>query len=235
MKTKNLIKNIVIFLIALIIYHVLFFALPFVHTPTFWGAYIFGTVAILAQIGVAVLSFHGSDTLRKKVYAFPISRMGIMYLIVQLLISVIFSTIASLRDNLPGWIVYVVSGIVLGVFTILVLLTDTARDKIQEIEDDEERQTAQIKTFRVNIDSIVRGVNDPELLKTLRKLSDTARYSDPVSTEELYPIEAEITGKIRELNDRIGWGDIDGAKALAVRIINLFEDRNALCKMYKRK
>ncbi|MGN1442782.1 MAG: hypothetical protein ACI4XE_02930 [Acutalibacteraceae bacterium] len=232
---KNTIKNVAIFIIVLIIFNVIFFAIPFMHTATFWGAYIFGTIAILAQIGVAALSYINTNTLKKKVYAFPIVRMGIIYLAVQLVISLAFSAVSTFYDKLPGWIIYVVSVIVLGVFTILVLLTDTTRDKILEIEEEEERQTAQIKTFRVNIDSITRGVDDPGLLKTLQKLSDTAKYSDPVSSEPLYPIEAEITEKIDELGNLIQAGDIEEAKTLAEKVIDLFEDRNAQCKMYKTK
>lgn len=107
--------------------------------------------------------------------------------------------------------------------------------KIVEIEEEEERQTQQIKTFRVNIDSLVRGVDDPVLLKVLGRLSDTAKYSDPVSSEPLYPIEAEITNKIGELGNLIRSGDIEEAKVLAEKVIDLFEDRNAQCKMYKKK
>lgn len=232
---KKLTKSIIIFITVLIIYNVIFFAIPFTHSATFWGAYLFGTIAILAQIGVAALSCSNTNTLKKKVYAFPIVRMGMIYLVVQLVVSLAFSAVSTFYDKLPGWIIYVVSVIVLGVFTILVLLTDTTRDKIVEIEEEEERQTQQIKTFRVNIDSITRGVDDPGLLKVLSRLSDTAKYSDPVSSEPLYPIEAEITEKIDELGDLIQSGYIEEAKKLAEKVIDLFEDRNAQCKMYKTK
>lgn len=232
---KKLTKSIIIFITVLILYNVIFFAIPFTHSATFWGAYLFGTIAILAQVGVAFIALKREITTREEVYAFPIMRMGFLYLVVQLAFSLIFSVVSTFYDKLPGWIIYVVSVIVLGVFTILVLLTDTTRDKIVEIEEEEERQTQQIKTFRVNIDSITRGVDDPGLLKVLGRLSDTAKYSDPVSSEPLYPIEAEITEKIDELRVLIQSGDNREAKALAEKVIDLFEDRNAQCKMYKTK
>lgn len=232
---KKLTKSIIIFITVLILYNVIFFAIPFTHSATFWGAYLFGTIAILAQVGVVFIALKREITTREEVYAFPIMRMGFLYLAVQLAFSLVFSVVSTFYDKLPGWIIYVVSVIVLGVFTILVLLTDTTRDKIVEIEEEEERQTVQIKTFRVNIDSLVRGVDDPGLLKVLSRLSDSAKYSDPVSSEPLYPIEAEITEKIDELRDLIQSGDNREAKALAEKVIDLFEDRNAQCKMYKTK
>ena len=232
---KSTIKNLTIFAVVLVIYNVISFAIPFKHTPTFWGAYAFGMIAILLQIGIVLLAANGAETLRKKVYAFPVFRMGIIYLAVQLGVSLVFSVIANFAENFPGWIIYVVSVIVLGVFIILVLLTDTAKEEIIKLEEEEERQTVQVKTFRINIDSIMRRADDKELQKALEKLSDTAKYSDPVSCEELYAIESEITDKIGELGSLVRAGENDEAKTLTEQIIDLFEDRNAQCKVYKRR
>ena len=232
---KNTIKNLSIFAVIFVIYNVISFAIPFKHTSTFWGAYIFGVIAILLQIAIVMLAANGAESLRKKVYSFPVFRMGIIYLAVQLGVSLIFSVSATFIESFPGWIISVVSVIVLGVFVILVLLTDTARDEIVKIEEEEERHTVQIKTFRINIDSIMRRVDDKDLLKLLEKLSDTAKYSDPVSCEELYAIENEITDKIAELGTAVQNGEIALAKALVEQVVDLFDDRNAQCKMYKRK
>lgn len=232
---KNTIKNLTIFAVALVIYNVISFAIPFKHTSTFWGAYIFGMVAIILQIGIIILAANGAETLRKKVYAFPVFRMGLIYLAVQLGVSLVFTMLANFIENFPGWIIYVVSVIVLGVFVILVLLTDTAKDEIIKLEEEEERQTIQIKTFRINIDSLMRRVDDKDLLKVLEKLSDTAKYSDPVSCEELYDIENEITDKIGQLGELIKANDVEQAEALAEETIDLFDDRNAQCKAFKRK
>ena len=232
---KSTIKNLTIFAVVLVIYNVVSFAIPFKHTPTFWGAYAFGMIAILLQLGIVLLAANGAETLRKKVYAFPVFRMGIIYLAVQLGVSLVFTVAANFIENFPGWIIYVISVIVLGIFIILVLLTDTAKEEIIKLEEEEERQTVQVKTFRINIDSIMRRADDKELLKLLEKLSDTARYSDPVSCEELYAIENEITEKIGELGSLVRAGETDDAKALTEQIIDLFEDRNAQCKVYKRR
>ncbi len=232
---KSTIKNLTIFAVVLVIYNVISFAIPFKHTPTFWGAYAFGMIAVLLQLGIVLLAANGAETLRKKVYAFPVFRMGIIYLAVQLGVSLVFTVAANFIENFPGWIIYVISVIVLGVFIILVLLTDTAKEEIIKLEEEEERQTVQVKTFRINIDSIMRRAEDKDLLKLLEKLSDTARYSDPVSCEELYAIESEITDKIGELGTVVKAGDVSYAKDLTEQIIDLFEDRNAQCKAYKRR
>lgn len=231
---KNIIKSIVIFAIVLAIYNIIFWVIPFKHDGIFTGAYIFGTVAILAQIGVLLLASSGATTLHKKIYGFPILRMGVIYLVIQLVISLVFSILTSFIEGIPVWIIYIISAILLGVFIILTLLTDTARDKIVEIEEEEERQTRQVKLFRINIDSLMRRADDKELIAKLSKLSDIAKYSDPVSNESLYDIEAEINDKIISLTSCVNSGDVENAKELAEQAIELFEDRNAMCKVTKR-
>ena len=231
---KATVKTTIIYLIVLLIYNVLFWVIPFKHDSIFIGAYVLGTVAILAQVAVLFLANSGATSLKKKVYAFPIIRMGIIYLVVQLIISVAFAITTTFVEGIPTWIIYVISAVILGIFTIFTLLTDTARDEIVKIEDEEERNTVQVKTFRINIDRILRRANDAELLKKLNKLSDIARYSDPVSSEELVEIEEEITEKITEIEYALRINNIESAKFLTEQAINLFEDRNDMCKTYKK-
>ena len=231
---KSTVNNSIIFVIALCIYNVIIFAIPFEHTEVFWASYIFAMIAMVSQIGVSALAFCGTQSTREKLYAYPIQSMGLKYVAVQLAISLIFAITTFFTEDIPAWAVYVIGVVVLGVFAVLVLFADTARNTIVEFEQQAQQQTVQMKTFRVNVDSVLRRVEDPELKKVVNKLSETAKYSDPVSVEALYPVEAEITRKINELYDAVERNDIVSAKGLAVEAIRLFEDRNAQCKMYKK-
>ncbi len=234
MNKKKITTNIAIYAIVLVIYNLITFSIPFKREGVFWPAYIFGLVAIFAQVGVEVLALFGKKTLKEKVYTFPIFKLGFVYLAIQLVISLVFFIVTLFTDAFPTWIVWIAGAILLCVFIILVLLADTTRDVIEEIEEEEERQTKQVKTFRISIDSVMRRVDDKELLAKLIKLSDIAKYSDPVSNESLYEIEAEITDKITALTACVNGGETENAMALAEQAIDLFEDRNAMCKASKR-
>ena len=232
--SKNMIKTIAIYAIVIIIVNLIVFSIPFEHTSTFWAGYIFSMVAILSQIAVAFLATSNSKGLKGKVYAFPIFKMGAIYLGAQLALSLVFFIVATFIEDFPSWIAWVICTILLGVFAILVLLTDTARDGIVKIEEEEERKTAQVKYFRVNIDNIARRATDKELCAVLDKLSETAKYSDPVSNEHLAEAELRIQQAVSALGDAVVSNNVDLAKEIAADTIKLFEDRNALCKMYKR-
>lgn len=234
--TKSIIRNISIFVIALALYNLVIFAIPFEHTEVFWGAYIFAMLAILSQLGIYTLAFCGADTIRKKLYAAPVQNMGFIYLAVQLIVSLVLSIATTfMEDDIPTWIVYIIGALIFGVFTILILLVDSTRDRIVNFEEKADQQTIQVRSFRVNVDSILRRVTDPELKNIVHRLSETAKYSDPVSSEELYPVEAEITRKINELYNAVESNDIYSAKAIANEAIILFQDRNAQCKLYKKR
>lgn len=232
--SKNTVKTIAIYAIVLVIVNLIVFSIPFEHNSAFWAGYIFSMVAILAQIAVAFLAMSNAVGIKKKVYTFPIFKMGAIYLAVQLCISLVLFIVATFVEEFPSWIAWVVCIIVLGIFTILVLLTDTTRDEIIKIEDETEIKTAQVKYFRVNIDNIARRATDNELRAVLEKLADTARYSDPVSNDNLVETENRIQQNILALEDAVISNNIQCAKEIATNTIVLFEDRNALCKLYKK-
>lgn len=236
MNSKKITVNVIIYAIVFAIYNILAFAIPFDREiDIFWPAYLFGGLSIVTQIGVSVLGLCGTQSLRDKVYAHPVVALGYIYAGVQLVLSFIFFVMTFFVDNdFPIWLVWVLCTVLFGVFVILVLVNDSTRDNVTKIEEETARKTAQVKTFRVSVDSILRRVEDRELYALVYKLSEIAKYSDPVSNEALYDIEAEITDKITSVIACVNSGDVANAKAFTLQAIDLFEDRNALCKMTKR-
>lgn len=234
MNNKKTLVNVIFYAIAFSVYNIIAFAVPFVREGVFWTAYVFGLVAIVSQIAFSVLAFCGTQSIKEKLYAHPVSVFGTVYAIIQLIISFVLFFVPFFTDEFPTWIVWVICPILLGVFIVLVFATDSARDTVNKIDEETERQTIQVKTFRVSVDSILRRVQDRELYALVSKLSDIAKYSDPVSNESLYDIEAEITDKITSIIACVNSGDVQNAKIFTQQAIDLFEDRNALCKMTKR-
>ena len=90
-----------------------------------------------------------------------------------------------------------------------------------------------MKTFRADLSNIVELCEEQELKKTLRKLSEEFTYSDPVSSPELAPYEAQILEKISVLKQQVSDQD-NAAKATAEELFELLADRNRRCKLLKR-
>ena len=110
---KNKIRFFAALAIVLVVYNVLAFAIPFPKNGCFWGAWVFGLVAILAQAAFLLLAFQHGDGAKSKFYGFPVARVGIAYLCVQLALSFLFMGLAFVKC--PAWIPVVLSVILLAV------------------------------------------------------------------------------------------------------------------------
>ena len=92
---KNEIRGYIVDAILLIVFSVIAFAAPFAKTGVFWMAYLFGVIAIAYQIYVFQISFNQGDDVKSKFYGFPIARVGVIYLAVQLVLSLIEMCLAA--------------------------------------------------------------------------------------------------------------------------------------------
>ena len=212
-------------------YAVIFFAIPFERNATTWIAFSFGLVSIIAGAIVAFIAFDKGENLKSKVYGFPMIRLGYYYTAVQLILSIgLF--IAELFIDLPSWISLVFSVLLLGVFIIGVVAVDNVRDIVEQVDYKEKINTKNIETFRVDINSLIGRSDDAEINKTIEKLAEEIKYSDPVSSDATKEIEQDILEKIDELRGAILNND-DEIHCLISDLAGMIQKRNEKCKNSK--
>ena len=112
--------------ILLAVFSVIAFVIPFPKNTVFWIAYACGIFAILFQLYIFRSSFGKTDA-RSRFYGFPIARLGIYYLVIQLIVSIIE---ISLSKFLPTWAVILINVLILAVALIGCITTETMRDEI---------------------------------------------------------------------------------------------------------
>ena len=166
----------------------------------------------------------GKTNLKSRYYRFPIIYIGIGYLIIQL----IFSVIGMSVKTIPEWIILVVDVALIGFAIIGVITSGAAGAFIEKTEDKVQKKTAFIKTIKVEIDSLTAKTDEAENKKALKELSDIIRYSDPVSQEALEELESQIEEKVKFLSVSEG-----NQKELIEEIKKLMEQRNIKCKELK--
>ena len=93
--SKGKFQTILILAIVLAAYLLLAFVIPFTKTAVFWLALVFTLAAFGVQLYVLKLSFTKGKDARSKFYGFPIARIGVVYLIVQIALSFLFMAIAK--------------------------------------------------------------------------------------------------------------------------------------------
>ena len=220
--TNNTKKGAVGLAIVLVIFCVIAFAVPFTKNGVFWTGFIFGLIAILAQIPIWMIAFKGAESARSKFYGIPIARIGTVYLIVQLILSLI-AMFLSWVPVIPAWPFILLFLIIIGVVALGTIAADVTREEI-------ERQDVQIKRDVSNmreLQSLGRS------LVQVQKLSDDLRYSDPVSSEATAESEAELKRLLTELQTALFDGDTSGAAGLCKQAQTVLAERNRICKLNK--
>ena len=128
--TKKAIGRIIPVIILLVAFNVFTFTIPVLRTKGFWIAYAFGMFAILYQL--YVISVVCSKKNSKGVfYGFPVARLGIYYLMIQMTVSVTQITMARIT---AGRVAMLVNVLIFAFPVIGFITTVTVRDEISRQE-----------------------------------------------------------------------------------------------------
>ena len=226
---ENATRGMITIALLLIVFSVVAFVIPFPKNTVFWIAYICGIIAILFQVYIFKSSF-GKPDARSRFYGFPIARLGIFYLVIQLIVSI--STIA-LSAILPIWIVIVINMLILAVAIIGCFTTETMRDEIAAQDVKLKKNVSNMRELQSLSASLPDQTEDAELKKTLQKLADEFRYSDPLTSDKTRQIETEMESQIGDLQQAITDGETEAATALCKKISDCLRERNRICAVNK--
>lgn len=209
--------------IVLIVFAVIAFAAPFEKVPVFWVSFVFGLLAICFQIPLWSKAL-GGETLKSKFLGFPVLHVGVAYLIIQLIVSIIMMAV----PGIPLWIAIIIDVVILAITCGLVTSGGVARSAIEETEEKVRAKKSFIKDLKADVDILLSKETDTEARKALKKLSDEIRFSDPMSNSALESIETEITERMISISEA-------GENKMNVisEISGLIKQRNIKCKALK--
>ena len=105
-------------------------------------------------------------------------------------------------------------------------------------------QKADRKQYEVKVAYITSAKNDvldimgmlekdSECYKLLDKLQESIYYSDPMSNDDLYAIEAELKEKIEFIKNKVANGELDGLEKDIKEASIILEKRNRKCQEMK--
>lgn len=227
---KNKLRVWIILAVILAVYTVLTFALPFEKNAVLWVSYLFGVVAIAAQVYVVRTAFGKGKSLKSKFYGFPVAEIGAIYLLAQLVLGLVFMALARVA---PVWLPVVVYVVLLGAAAVGFIAADAAADIVTEVDERTKVDTLFIRSLTVDAESLLGKAKGDEIRAVCKKVYEAARYSDPVSNPALAPLESEITLRFSAFSEASMAGDTEKAIQLADETITLLGDRNKRCKLLK--
>lgn len=229
--SKNKIRVITFAAIALVVFNVIAFVIPIPKSAVFWVAYIFGMLAIAAQLLFMNVAFSGKEDIRSKFYGFPIARIGVIYGACQLLLS--FAAMA-LGAFIPVWVPVVVFVIIAAAAGVGLISTDMVREEIEKQDEKLVKDVSRMRSLQSKMNVLISQTDAGGELKTaLDKLADEIKYSDPVSSSATEQIEDELNFNIEELQKAIVDGDNASALTICKKTSGILAERNRLCKLNK--
>ena len=230
--TRNTKRVAIVLAIVLAIFCIIAFVIPFPRNGLFWTGYVFGLVAILSQIPVLMIAFHGAESAHSKFYGMPIARIGVIYIVVQLILSLI-AMFLSWIDAIPVWPFVLVSMLMLGAAALGTIAADATREEIVRQDNQIKRNVSNMRELQSLGISLASRCEDKAAAEELQKLSDALRYSDPVSSDATLESEAELRRLLDEIQSALLDGDYAGVCGLCKQVRNTLAERNRICKLNK--
>lgn len=230
--SKHQIRTIVSFLVVMAVYNVLAFVMPFTHGGVFWIGYGFGMVAIFTQIAIFALAFYDARTASSRFYGIPIARVGVIYLVAQLVVSFAGMALSAI-ESIPMWPFILVSVLLFATAVMGTIATDMVRDEIIR-QDAVLKQNVQamrrLQSLGAQLAAQSKGTESEE---ELRKLSEQLRFSDPVSSPATADAENEINALLTEIQRAILDGDHASVSMFCRNASAVLSERNRICKLNK--
>ncbi len=224
------IKLLILALIFLAAYNVIVFVAPFKFNGVFWISYVFSMVAMLLQIPAMKFAFDKGNSLKSKFYGFPIARISVIYVVVQLLVSLVFMAVSVF---IPNWIPALLYSLILCVSAIGFISADITRDEI-EMQDTKLKETVKaMRSLQSKSNLLVTQCGDNSAYPYVKDLAEEFKYSDPVTNSATQNIENELSVYLDTLQAAVVDNDTDVIISLCKRTASLLAERNRLCKLNK--
>ena len=225
-------KGVLVLALLFVVYTLIVLAVPFAKGGMFWLTYLFTAAAFGVQAYVFKLSFEKEAGAKSKFYGFPIARVGVLYLAVQIVLGLVFMALAAVA---PVWLALVLYLALLVAAAVGVIATDSIRDEVERQDTQLKKDVATMRAMQSKAAALPARCEDATAKASLEKLAEEFRYSDPVSAPALADLETDMAATMEELSAAVTDGDNAAVLALCKKISATLAERNRLCKLNKKE
>lgn len=225
---KANIMTAVIYAIVFAVFNLLVFMIFNQKNSVFWISYAFMCVAFVVQIASVIISFKKPET-ENIFMGIPVVSLSLYYFFAAMFAGAVF----MIFQIAPVKLAIIVQTLILAIYAVVAILATLTRDVVQDVNDNLTEKVREIKTLNVDVEVLIPQVEDPALKKALKKLSETVKYSDPMSNDAVAEIEQQIMGEMNTLRVHIENGNNEEAISTCKNTEVLFLQRNSLLKATK--
>jgi len=227
-KSKKL--SLAVVYIAMAVFNVVAFVLPFRRGGGFWTGYGFTMLSMLIAGAIIFFVFDRKE-LKSKFYGVPLLSVVWFYFIIQLILGIAEMCLDFIP--IPFQFGIAVNTIILGACLVGLIGVNLAQDEIERIDEKIKEKVFYIKSLQADVEGLADRAPDESAKKILKELAETIRYSDPMSSPQLAVLESKIETKAAVLADAVANANAEEIKALCNELQLLFAERNRKCKLLK--
>ena len=217
-----------IYVIMFAVFNLLVFLIADEKNGVFWTSYAFMCMAFVVQFLSMIFSLRSLET-ETVFMGIPLASLSFYYLFAALFVGAVF----MFFQNAPFKLALILQVLVVSIYAIVAIMALMSRNVVQDVNDNLKESVESIKTLNVNIDVLIPQVSDINLKNALKKVSETIKYSDPMSNEAVAEIEEQIMQTVNMLRINIENNNNVEAIQICKDIEVLFLQRNSLLKATK--
>ncbi len=194
----------------------------------FWSGYVLIVLAFIGQLVVSYLFLKNKN--RERVF---LSLSLFSWSMSALIVSLIVGTALMIIPNVPQWVGAIIALLILGFYSIAVILSKTAAGIVYSVGEEAAAETAFIKNLTVKAEALIPKARSAEAKVAVTKVYEALRYSNKSSHAGLEATEQEISAKFGLFSAAVAAGDEEEIKALGEQLEELIKERDLLSKSAK--
>lgn len=223
---KDTIRALLVAVVVFVIYNLITFMIPFAHTAAFWISYGFTLASFVVVAASIYIAFIKNPDAKSKFYGFPIARVGIIFGVAQLVVSLLMMALAAI---IPWWVAVLVYSVGLGVAVLGLIGMEAVVDEIKTQDVKLKKDVSLMRSLQSKINQIASQSDNA----AIKALAEEIRYSDPVSNDAIADAEADLAAAVDQLQAAFVDGDNEAVAQLCRKASALLAERNRLCKLNK--
>lgn len=218
---KNKTRVRLIYIIIFVVYNILVFAVFKPLSLVFVISYLFMLIAFIAQMISMKQSFKTLDV-ETIFFGIPLASLSVYYFFAELFVSTVFMIFQFVGLLLP----FVIQVVMLAAYVVIAIIALMTRDTVQDINQKIKDNVRHVRSILVDVEMLMAQCQDLDLKSNLRKLTETVKYSDPMTNESVADVEQRIMQHMSELRFFCEAKQIPEAKDACSRLELLFFERN---------
>ena len=221
-KQKNTLMTAMIYFVIFVAYNLIVFTLFKNFNSIFWISYGFMMVVYLLHI-LSVFLIFKNTSIKAVFFGIPLLSFSLYFVYAEFFCSIVFMVFKEMANVK---VTVLIQALLLCVFIVVALVSIMTRDTAQAVDNKIKENVSFINGIKVDVEMLMHRSTNPEVTSALKKLSETIKYSDPMTNSIVEAQEQMIMQYMMELRRVFDFDDMNQVKDLCDKIELLFIERN---------